>query len=160
MNIGIILYSFSGNTLSVAERLKETLSAAGHAVNLEQIATVGPGTLAAESGELKTKPAIDVYDGLVFGTPVRGGTPSLPMVNYLEQIPSLEGKRVTLLVTGFFPVAGWGREQTIAQLREICESKGATVCDSASVGWFSLGRKRQISAAVDRLIACFSSEGG
>jgi flavodoxin len=157
MNIGIIVYSFSGNTLSVASRLKEKLSAAGHMVTVERIETMGPATLAAESAELKTRPAIDAYDGLVFGTPVRGGVLPEPMTNYLEQLPSLEGKRVVLLVTGFFPFAGWGREQTTAQLRQICESKDATVRGAASVGWFSLSRKRQISAAVDSLSDYLSS---
>ncbi len=50
---------------------------------------------------------------------------------------------------GFFPVAGWGRDQTLAQLKEICESKGANVRGAESVGWFSLNRRQQISSAVD-----------
>ena len=114
MNIGIVIYSFSGNTLSVATQLKENLSAAGHAVTLERLETEGPSTLAAESGALKTQPALDVYDAVVLGNPVRGGTVPQPMVTYLDQTASLEGKKVALLITGFFPVAGWGREQVIA----------------------------------------------
>ncbi len=151
MKIGMIVYSHTGNTLSVAERLEKELSAAGHEVTLERLETVGPSTLATESDPLKVQPAVDPYDALVLGCPVRGGTPAPPMLTFLEPIESLQGKHVALLVTGFFPFEGWGRNQTIAQLEEICESKGATVSGAESVGWFSLSRKRQISDAVDGL---------
>ena len=53
-------------------------------------------------------------------------------------------------MTGFFP-PGWGRNQTIARMIQLCESKGATVCGSGSVGWWSLGRKRQIAEVVEAL---------
>jgi len=154
MNIGMIVYSRTGHTLSVAMKLKEKLSIAGHMVTLEQLETAGPVSLSATSAELKTMPAIDAYEALVFGCPVQGGVPAPPMVSYLEQVASLEGKQVACLVTGFFP-AGWGRNQTVAQMREICKSKGATVCGAGSVGWFSLRRKRQISKVVDSLSALF-----
>jgi flavodoxin len=156
MNIGLIVYSQTGHTLSVATKLKERLSISGHGVALEQIEALGPVSPDATSVELKTRPAIDAYDALVLGSPVRGGVLPPPMVSYLEQFSSLEGKTVACLVTGFFPAAEWGRNQTIAQMRAICESKGATVCGSASVGWFSLNRQRQISQAVDSLSALFS----
>lgn len=150
MNIGIIVYSQTGHTLSVAVRLKDKLSAAGHTVTLEQIETIGPVSPAGTSAELKTRPAIDAYEALVLCTPVWGGRLAPPMISYLEQISSLQGKKVACLATGIFP-ARWGRDQTIAQLKAACESKGATVCGSGSVGWWSLNRKRQISTVVDAL---------
>ncbi len=158
MNIGIIVYSFSGHTLLMATKLREKLAAAGHQVTLERLETVQPGALSGEVAALKSIPAVDAYDGLVLGTPVRGGTVSRPVVNYLERIPSLEGKRVVCLAAGFFP-AQWGQNQALAQLKAICEAKGATVCGLGSVGWFSLNRKRQIPAVVNRLSDCFASEG-
>ena len=154
MNIGIIVYSHTGHTLSVAMKLKEKLSAARHMVTLEQVQTTEPVKPGATSVDLKTKPAIDTYDALVFGAPVWGGVPAPPMTSYLEQITSLQGKKVACLVTGIFP-SGWGRNQTIARMKDVCESKGATVCGSGSVGWWSLGRKRQISKVVDSLSELF-----
>jgi flavodoxin len=147
MNVGIIVYSQFGHTLSVAVRLQEALSAAGHRVNLEQIEPVGPVSPAATNVPLKTRPAIEGYDALVFGASVRGGVPAPPMVSYLEQIASLHGLQVACLVTGFFP-PGLGRNQTLARMQELCEVKGATVCGSASVGWFSLRRRQQIAGVV------------
>jgi NAD(P)H dehydrogenase (quinone) len=154
MNIGIIVHSNTGHTLSVAMKLKEKLSTAGHVVTLEQVETAGPVKLSARSAELKTKPAIDIYDALVFGSPVHGGRMSAAMTSYLEQIPSLQGKRVACLVTHFFR-REWGANQTIELMKEVCESKGATVCGSGNVKWLSLSRKRQISRVVDSLSELF-----
>jgi len=154
MNIGIIVHSHTGHTLSVATKLKEKLSAAGHMVALKQVEPAGSVDLSAKSAELKTKPAIDAYDALVFGSPVWGGHMSAPMTSYLEQLPSLQGKKVACLVTHFF-FRGWGAKQTIALMKEVCESKGGTVCGSGSVRWLSLNRKHQISREVDRLSELF-----
>jgi len=41
MNIGLIIYSGSGNTRSVAVKLQEKLTAAGHTVSLEEITITG-----------------------------------------------------------------------------------------------------------------------
>jgi flavodoxin len=153
VKIGIIVYSMTGHTLAVATKLQEALSTTGHDVHLEPLRAAGPASLGAADAPLETVPEIDLYDALVFATPVRGGTPAPPMVSYLEQITSLEGKRVGCLVTGIFP-AGWGRNQTLAQMAETCASKGATICGSGSVGWWSLGRRRQIAEVVDNLAGC------
>lgn len=154
MNIGLVVYSQTGHTLSVAIKLKEKLSAAGHVVTLEQLETAGPAGIGAASAELKTRPAINACDALVFCTFVQGGVPAAPMTSYLEQIASLEGKKVACLMTGFFP-AKWGRNQAIAQMEKLCAAKGATICGSRSVGWFSLRRRQQIVQAVNDLSALF-----
>lgn len=155
MNIGIIVYSLSGHTLSVATKLKEELAVAGHEVTLERVETAGPATLSCENSPLKSKPAVESYDALVLASPVRGGQLPPPMASYLKQMPSLAGKNVACLVTGFFPAAQWGRNQTLAQMADLCGAKGATVSGTGSVGWFSLTRKRQISEAVDSLSELF-----
>jgi len=143
MKIGIMVCSQTGHTLSVAMRLQETLAAAGHSASLERVGTV------------RVRPEIDAYDALVFATGVQGGEPAPPMVNYMAQLPVLQGKQVACLATGFFPVAGWGRDQTLAKMQEVCEARGATVCGSGSVGWFSLDRKRQIVEVVEALSKSF-----
>lgn len=154
MNIGIIIYSQTGHTLAAATALKDKLSAAGHTVTLEQLKPVGQVDPSATHVELVAKPAVDAYDALVFGSPVVGGRISAPMASYLEQIASLQGKKVACLVTHFF-VRNWGGNQTLKLMQEACEAKGATVCGSGDVQWFSLGRKRQIAKMVDELANCF-----
>lgn len=61
------------------------------------------------------------------------------------------------LVTGFFPVASWGRDQTLARLRDVCESKGAVVCGLNSVGWFSVRRRQHVAQAVATIVGCLES---
>jgi len=154
MNIGIIVYSHTGHTLAVAMQLKETLSAAGHAVTLEQLETVIPLQRGDTTAKLKTRPAVSAYDALVFACPVRGGTQAPPMRVYLEELSTLAGKKAACLVTGFLP-ADWGRNQTLAQMKEMCASKGATVCGTGSVRWSSLDRGRQIAKVVEDLSQLF-----
>jgi len=154
MNIGIIVYSLTGHTLTVATRLKEKLTVDGHEVTLERVETVGPPKPQFENAELKSKPVLDAYDALVFACPVRGGTIPSPMKRYLAQIPSLQDKKVVCLVTHFFR-REWGANQVLAALRELCESKGATVCGVGDVRWFSLHRKQQIAQVVEELSQLF-----
>lgn len=154
MRIGIIVYSQTGHTLQVAQELLQCLSAAGHDLTLEQVETAGPVRPGAKAAELKTAPAVDSYDALVLASPAHGGLPAAGMMSYLDQLPSLEGKRVGLLATGAFP-AKWGSVQTMAKMAETVAARGATVCGSASVGWWSLNRKRQIAKAVDSLSGHF-----
>lgn len=154
MNIGIIVYSLTGHTLTVATRLKEKLAADGHSVTLERVETVGPPKPQFENAELRTKPVLDGYDAVVFACPVRGGTVPPPMKRYLEQIPSLQEKQVACVVTHFFRPE-WGANQVLAAMREICEAKGATVCGVGDVRWFSLHLSQQIAQVVGELSGLF-----
>jgi len=95
-----------------------------------------------------------VYEALVFCSPVWGGTLASPMASYLGQVASLQGKKVACLATHLFPPA-LGGKQTLAQMKDICASKGATVCGAGSVGWLRFGRKRKIAEVVDSLSKAF-----
>jgi flavodoxin len=150
VNVGIFVYSHTGHTLTVAEKVKERLSAYGRTVTLTELETVAPLKMGDTTAELRSTLTLDAYDVVVFACPVRGGTPAPPMRSFLEGLPTLMGKRVVCLVTGILPAA-WGREQTLAQMVALCESKGATVVGSGSVWWLSLNRGRQIDDVVDQL---------
>lgn len=153
MNIGIIVFSHTGHTLRVARKLEERLIRDGRDVRLEELEPVEPLNLSATTAPLKSIPAIDQYDALVLGTPVNGARMSAPMKSYLDKITSLRSKRVALLLTHFLP-RQWGAHQTIAQMTEACESKGATVIGSGDVRWMSLRRGRQIAQAVESVARC------
>lgn len=156
MSVGIIVYSRTGHTLSVARKLEERLAAKGHDVTLEQLETVEPLDLSATTAALKETPPIERYDVVVFGSPVNGGRMSAPMRTCLDRIPSLRGKTVMLLLTHFFPRV-WGANQTIEEMTEVCASKGATVSGSGDVRWTSLRRGRQIANAVESLSSCLEA---
>lgn len=157
MQVGVIVYSHTGHTWAVADRLSERLRSMGHECALERIESENPVYPGAKGIRSGTPLLGSEYDLVVFSCPVRGGLPAPPMETYLSHVGSLAGTRVACLVTGFFPVASWGRDQALARLRDVCESKGATVCGSSSVGWFSLRRRKRIAQAVDTVIGCLES---
>ena len=154
MNIGMIVYSQTGNTHSVALKLQEKLSAAGHEVTLERIEVVGevqPG----KPVEFTTLPDAAKYEALVFGSPVQAFSLCQAMVEYLKQVASLQGKEVALLVTQAFPYPWLGGNRAVRQMKRACESKGATVCGSGIVNWMKKSREQQIVEVVDRLSGLF-----
>jgi len=154
MNIGMIVYSQTGNTHSVALKLQEKLSAAGHAVTLERIEVIGqvePG----KPVQFKTRPDAAPYDVLVFGSPVQAFSLCQAMVDYLKQVAPLQGKKVACLVTQAFPYPWLGGNRAIRQMKRLCESKGATVCGSGIVNWMKKRREQQIVEVVDRLSSLF-----
>ena len=47
------------------------------------------------------------------------------------------------------------KEAGLAEMEAICTARGAMVCGTGSVGWWSLHRRRQVTATIDRLRALF-----
>jgi multimeric flavodoxin WrbA len=150
MNIGLVVYSWTGHTLAVATEARDHLAAAGHKVTLERLETVGPVRPGDTNVQLRAMPGIDGYDALVFGSPVQGGMVSSPMATYLDQIASLQDKKVACLVTHFFP-ARWGANQALDQFKAICRAKGATVCALVEMGWPRFGRKDKMDHVAEQL---------
>jgi len=155
MNIGIILYSETGNTYSVSQKLKEKLIKAGHSVNIERLKVIGKVKPGTKDIKFETLPDTDSYDALVFGSPVQAFSLSSAMTTYLSQIKSLQDKKVAFLVTQFFPFPWLGGNRTIGQMKKICESKGAAICGIAVVNWSKPSREKQITEMVEKLSKLF-----
>jgi len=152
MNIGIIIFSHTGNTNSVALKLKDKLSAAGHSVNIERITVGGEYRPGSKNFQFKIKPKVDIYDALIFGAPVWAFSLSTVMKSYLMQIESLKNKKVACLVTEFFPFKWMGGNRAVAEMKKICESKGAVLCGSGVVNWAGVNRrKKRINHVVEKL---------
>jgi hypothetical protein len=157
MKIGIIVYSQTGNTLSVATKLEESLSAAGHSATLEEAKVAGERKTGTRDFKLETLPSVEPYDVLVFGAAVEAFGLSPVMRSYLERIPSLQKKKVACLVTQAFPYPWLGGNRAVRQMRRLCESKGATVCGSGIVNWMRSRRDQRIAGVVDRLSKLLAS---
>jgi flavodoxin len=142
MNICIIVYSKTGHTLSLANKLKDKLDSLEH------------NTTLARLGD--SEPDISKYNGLVIATPVHGGSPAKAVKDYLGKLPSLKNKKMVCLATSFFPAA-LGRNQTLKYLKEKCEGKGAEVCDVGGISSLSFGKKKKTEELVERLSKCFST---
>ena len=155
MKISIILYSKTGNTYSVAQKLQEKLIAKGHSVDLERLKAVGELRPGGKNIQFESIPDIEQYEAMVFGSPVQAFSLSAAMSKYLSQITSLKDKKVALLVTQQFPYPWMGGNHTIGQMEKICESKGATVFGSGIVNWSISNREQKIVEVVDRLSGLF-----
>jgi len=113
MNIGIIVYSQTGNTLQVANRVKERLIGEGHSVVLEQVTVVGGRTPKTKEFELEAKPNVENYDAIVFASYVEAFSLCAVMARYLKGIGSLEGKQGSranksrVLRLSSSPIHGW-----------------------------------------------------
>jgi NAD(P)H dehydrogenase (quinone) len=153
MKIGIIVHSVTGNTYSVAEKLKEKFQAAGHTVNIERIRLVGDAKPGEKNVQVADPPDASAYDGLVFGSPVHGFSVSNGMEAYLTQMPSLQGKKALCYVTKALPFLGTGGNQAIAKMKSLCEFKGATVCGTGIVIW-NRQREKQIVDMAEDLSTC------
>lgn len=155
MKIGIILYSKTGNTYSVAQKLQEKLIAEGHSVDLEKLKVESEVKPGEKNIKFENLPDIGQYDALVFGSPVQAFSLSAVMSSYLSQVASLQDKKVALLVTQQFPYPWMGGNRTINQMKKICESKGATVFGSGIINWSKSNREQKIVEVVDRLSGLF-----
>ena len=155
MSIGIIVYSQSGHTLSVAEELKERLTAAGHTVSLEKVTVAGGRKPGDKEFELEAMPDAAPYDAVVFASYVEAFSLCEVMARYLKRIESLQGKKVACLVTQFFPYPWMGGNRAIRQMRKLCQSKGATVVGTGVVNWAKSRRDQTTTSVVDRLSGLF-----
>jgi NAD(P)H dehydrogenase (quinone) len=132
MNIGIIVYSQTGNTLKAAENVKDALAAKGHKVSIEQVTTEGkvsPNTPVS----LKSKPDAAKYDALVFASPVMAFSLNPVMKAYLPQIKELKGKKAACFVVQGLPFNGMGGKQALKQMCGLLTSKGAQVVGTGVV---------------------------
>ncbi len=152
MNIGLIVYSETGNTLSVAQKLEQALKTAGHTVTLEKIeADKDPKT--GMVSRLRSAPAVDVYDAVVFASPVQAFSLAKGMSAYLAQISSLSGKKAACFITKQLKANWMGGTKAIRQITAACKEKGADVTLNGIICWSSENREAQIDEVVRRLSA-------
>lgn len=155
MNIGIVVYSQTGHTLEVCEQLKERLIGEGHSVALERITVVGGRTPKTKEFELETKPNVEAYDAIVFGSAVEAFSLSAVLSRYLGDLGSLQGKQVACLVSQQFPYPWMGGNRAIGQMKKICQSKGATIRATGIVNWTKSRREVTTAKAVTGLSKAF-----
>lgn len=127
MEIGIIVYSQTGNTLKAAESIREALKARGHKAVIEQVTI--EGEMSPEKPiVLTSKPDASKYDALIFASPVMAFSLNPVMKAYLPQIKELKGKKAACFVTQGLPFNWMGGNQALKQMSGLLRSKGAEVC--------------------------------
>ena len=147
MNIGIIVYSQTGHTLSVAEKIKATCVAAGHTAEIEQI-TIQKQEKADAAVVLRDIPDTTKYDLLLFGAPVQAFSLCRAMMLYLKQAESMKGVPTGGFFTQGLPKLWMGGNRSWKQFRSLCQRRGADPVRLGHVHWKSEQRDEQIAAIV------------
>lgn len=145
MNIGIIVYSQTGNTLSVAQRLKGAIEAKGHSAAIEQVTAEGelqPG----KPVNIASSPDAAKYDALVLASPVMAFSLNPVMKAYLNELPDIAGKKALCFVTQGLPFDWMGGNQALKHMSAALKQKGAEVCGAGIVHWKD-EEKREAQAA-------------
>jgi NAD(P)H dehydrogenase (quinone) len=148
MKIGIMVHSYTGNTLMTAEKLRDKLVSDGHDAVVESVTSFVENPSPTDVIELDKNPDTSGYEALVIAGPVRGFAVSPVVKEYILRIPSLEGKKVNCFVTEFFPFAWMGGKRAVDQMRRLCEQKGAQVVKTSVINWTNPGRIKMIENAV------------
>lgn len=155
MHIGIIVFSNTGNTQSVALLVKDKLSKDGHRVVLEEIKIEGSVQQGPAGITLTAIPDPAAYEALVICSPVQAFSLSPVMKMYLSGIKSLEHKEIAFLVTEFFPYRWMGGNRALGILEKRCASLGARVLGGEVVNWSRRNRQEIITGVVERLAGYF-----
>jgi flavodoxin len=145
MNVGVVVYSLTGNTFSVAEAVKSTLIKAGLSVRFETIKAKNEDPNASGPVELTQNPSVSDHQILILGGPVRGFSTAPIVKAYIEQLPDLNGKPVFLFVTHHFPLAFLGGNSALGMTRKLIEAKNGRVIGTGVVNWTSKHRSDNIA---------------
>lgn len=150
MNIGIIVYSFTGNTLFVANRLKEALSDK-NTVNIERINSENDKEAVLSRIVLKQKPDLTKYDVLIFASPVNAFTLAPVMKVYLSQITNIYKKKVYMFVTMALPFDWMGGNSALKSMKKYLEKQEVSFKEVAIIHWNKKFREEQISNLVIKI---------
>jgi flavodoxin len=151
MKIGIIIHSHTGNTLSVAEKIKAALEAKGHVAKIDRVEAVNEDPAAVANLSLKSIPDTGDYDFVVFGAPVRAFSLSPAMKLYLKTYAALDGKKVNCFVTQQLPMSWMGGSRALKQMTDACKARGASVFETGIVNWSAKSKDKQITDFLERL---------
>lgn len=152
MKTAIIVHSLTGNTLSVAERLKDNLEKRGVSVYLEKIEpSGGENKNEMDLARINFRKRLDLteFDTIVMAGPVRGFSMSPVLKAYFEQ-SSLKNRKVYMFVTHFFPFAFMGGNSAISQMKNFVEERGGIVLDSGIIDWKNPSRERKIQSLLEQ----------
>jgi NAD(P)H dehydrogenase (quinone) len=155
MNIGIIIYSRSGNVRGVAEELKKKLDAGGHTVRIDEITLTGE--FSQRDFQLARCPDVEGYDGIIFGGAVNAFSLNVVMKAYLQRIGSLTGKPVACFATKFLPGKWTGGNQAVRQMKTLCKARGAVVKGSGVINLKNADKDAIIADVVDSVAGVFSA---
>jgi flavodoxin len=151
MKIGLIIYSHTGNTYSVAEKLTGRLTEKGHNAELIRLKAEG----VKKDIAVKNSTDLSAFDAYVFASPVQAFALAQPMAAYLEEVMAVTGKKAAVFITQQMKKPFFGGNSAIKKMTKILNGKGVDIVGSATIGWSNINREELIEKAVDYLAGLF-----
>lgn len=143
--IGIVIYSQTGNTLYVANKIHESLKKEGFKVHVERV-EASRNMKSPQSYEITFKPEIEKYDTLIFASYIEGFMLCPVMKDYLEELNSYNKDAYTL-VTHYFPFSFLGGKNGLKKMNTILKDK-FNINGSYIVDWSNKKKEFQIDSLV------------
>lgn len=144
MKIALVIHSKTGNTLSVADKLKETLTKLNHEVTILPLSPLNPDVSKVSEVKLASMPEVKGFDVLILGAPVWGFKLSPVMQYYIANTVFPPSMAVYVFVTQYFPFAFLGGNSAIRGYEKLLSVKKQKVKKAYVIGW-SNQRKREQS---------------
>ncbi|MBP1918611.1 flavodoxin family protein [Youngiibacter multivorans] len=151
MNIGILVHSKTGNTLSVVKLLEDRLRKNGHTVSIERIVPDNEDQPDKSKIKLVSAPSASGFDSVVLAGPVHGFSPTAAIVRWIEGSDDLNGKNIPLVITQQLPFPWMGGNGTVRKITALLEKKGAKVPVTSIVNWGSGKRQMLIDDTVNKV---------
>ena len=151
MKIGIVVYSQTGNTLSVASKLYEELKKEGNKVSL--IRVEAKRNIKQNTFEIIKTPNVEEYDIIVFASFVEAFRLNPVMKKYLENIETLKNKNIFVFITQMLPYTWLGGNQTLKQMVNICRQKEGNIIGSGIINWKNKLRDEKTHDLIDKIVS-------
>lgn len=151
MKIGIVIYSQTGNTRSVAEILEGALRTAGHdveIVNIEAVVTKKE----PQHPTILEAPKLEAYDFIIVGSPVHGFNLAVPTRVYLNQVSPLDEKKFICFATQSLPFKWLGGERATKTMKQILTSKGGHFIGHSVINWNKSDRDERIDKMIAHIV--------
>ena len=156
MKIGMMIYSQTGNTLLVAERIENRLKAIGQDISIEKIQIENEKT----PTKLSVAPSHKPYDFIIFAAPVQAFGLAPAMKTYLQQMELLNGKPVFGFVTQHFKKSWLGGNSALKKMRQLCQLKEGKLVHTEDIHWSSGNRDQEIEALIQAIEKCVTESFG
>lgn len=152
MKIGIIVYSQTGNTLSVAEKLQQRLTQRGDTAEILRIVVEGGDFQSKTPLKIVEAPDPRGFDAVVFASPVQAFSLAQAMILYFQQTPAPDAEKVFFFTTQHLKKPWLGANHAIRQAKALLKAKGTELTLSGSVQWSSEKREEQIGNLVEQFL--------
>jgi NAD(P)H-dependent FMN reductase len=152
VKIGVIVHSFTGHTLAVAQKMADAFARAGHTVTLERVTVQDEKATTTSPVILSAAPEAAGYDLVLFGSPVWGFSITPGMKTYLAQISPLQGGKTACFVTHQLPYPWMGANRALRQMQTAIAAKGGVTLATGSVTWTDKQQETQTDRLVNSML--------